>query len=77
MYQPQDTFSGCRYFNPTKETIMSRSSNDYTDHMNCGGAHLSDIQPEKGHAARIERAIKFLTENGFTIIPAETTLTAN
>lgn len=56
---------------------MSRSSSDYTDHMNSGGANLSDIQPEKGHAERIERAIKFLTENGFTVIPAEITLTAN
>lgn len=54
---------------------MSRTGDDFTDHINAGGW---DSSPCTGcNKLRLEEALKIAADAGYTVIPPVVTLTAN
>ncbi len=58
---------------------MSRTKDDYIDHMNSGGDEqcCRTCPSKKATADKIEEAIQLLTQHGHTVVPPTADLTAN
>jgi hypothetical protein len=50
---------------------MSRASDAFTDHVNSGFGGNTQIQPDKCMAVKVEKAVAFLTEQGFTVVATQ------